>query len=87
MKHRDWLTAFAIFLFTVAALVLPSYALIRVSDVQRDLSCLNAETNIVTLQAIQQNGIVIRRTARQLGLQLHVPPIFMIPEVPPECDQ
>ena len=85
MKRHDWFIAVVIFVATVAALVLPSYALIRVSQVQRDVTCLNAEVNVATLKDIQQNGVVIRRTARELGLHLALPRIFEIPEVPPEC--
>ena len=87
MKRHDWMVAFIIFVCTVAALVLPSYALIRVNQVQKEIACLNTVTNIQTLAAIQQNGVIIRRTARELGLPVQFPRIFQIPELPPECEE
>ena len=85
MTRREWLSTIAIFILVVVGLVLPAYTLIRVNQVQLNVACLNAQTNVQTLQAIQQNGIVIRRTARSLGLHLSLPRLFEIPEVPPEC--
>lgn len=86
MSRHDLLQTVAIFVLVFAGLVVPAYFLVRLNEVQLDVACLNAETNVTTLKAIQQNGIVIRRIARSLGLHLALPPIFTIPEVPPECD-
>ncbi|HEU4864999.1 MAG TPA: hypothetical protein VFT76_02020 [Actinomycetota bacterium] len=85
MIRRDVLQTIAIFVLVVAALVLPAYALVRINQVQLDVGCLNAESNIASLKAIQQNGIVLRRTARELGLPAAFPPIFEVPELPEEC--
>ena len=85
MSRRDVLQIIAIFVLVVAGIVVPAYTLVRLNAVQLDVACLNARTNAVTLQAIHANGIVIRRTARSLGLPVAFPPLVTVPLVPEEC--
>lgn len=85
MSRRDVLQIVAIFVLVVAGFVVPAYTLIRLNAVQLDVACVNVRTNAVTLQAIHANGVVIRRTARSLGLPVVFPPLVMVPLVPEEC--
>lgn len=72
---RDFISIAVLPVLIFVALVLPTYWQSQFNDVQTQIACISARTNISQLEALAA-------LERRLG----IPQDFKIPEVPPECD-
>lgn len=83
---RDWITAAILFVVVSAVLLVPVYIQSQVDRVQLEVTCATVKANILELSAVNRNGVILTRIARELGLPVSFPPPIEVPEVPPECE-
>lgn len=73
-RLREFVGIFILPVFVVLALLAPAYVTHRVDDIQLQVQCQSARSNVEQLLALQS-------IARELG----IPRSFEIPALPSEC--
>lgn len=89
-RLQNWLVILAVvvvFLGVAAPASLIVFFNIQSDQTQLQVTCTILETQNNALLAIRQNGVIIRQISKDLGLPHKPPEPFVIPEIPPECEE